>query len=333
VTAIAAGSRLRRRVPARHYLASLYRDAVPGRGSLQLCLGLLWLLDAALQFQPYMFSPFFATQVILPAAAGNPVIIASSITWAGHAMLQHAALYNAIFAMIQLVIAVGILVRRTRKLALAASIAWAVAVWWFGEGLGGIFTGASPLVGAPGSVIIYALIAILLWPADRKPVSPAASAAESSPLGPFGARILWLAVWTSFCFFLLLPGNRAADAVSQVVSVTDGQPGWVTTVMNAVAGIAGQHGLAISIALTVLCAFAAAGVQSRRLVRPALAVAAAVALFFWIAEGLGGILTGQGTDPNSGLVLVLLAACFWPHRVPHVSAAAACGARDLPVSG
>ncbi len=319
MTVIAAGSRLRRRIPARRYLASLYLDDEPGRGGLQLCLGLLWLLDAALQFQPYMFSPFFVTQLILPVANGNPGIVASSITWAGHAMLQHAALYNAIFAMIQLLIAIGIIVPRTRKLALAASVAWAVAVWWFGEGLGGIFTGASPLVGAPGSVIIYALIAILLWPTDKKSMSPAASPAESSSLGPIGARILWLALWASFCYFLLLPDNRAADAVGQVVSVTDGQPGWVTTVMNAVASVAGQHGLAISIFLTILCGCAAIGVQSQRLVRPALAVAAVVALFFWIGEGLGGILTGQGTDPNSGPVLVLLAACFWPRRVPQVS--------------
>jgi hypothetical protein len=145
--------------------------------------------------------------------------------------------------------------------------------------------------------------------------------------------MLWLALWASFCYFLLLPDNRAAGAVSQVVSVTDGQPGWVTTVMNAVASVAGQHGLAISISLTVLCACAAIGVQSQRLVRPALGLAAAVALFFWIAEGLGGILTGQGTDPNSGPVLVLLAACFWPRQLPHVSAAAASGAHDLAVSG
>jgi len=319
VTAIAARPRLRQRIPARRYLASLYLDNVAGRGSLQLCLGLLWLLDAALQFQPYMFSPFFVTQVILPAADGNPGVIASSITWAGHAMLPHVAVYNAIFAVIQLLIAVGIIVRRTRKLALAASIAWAVAVWWFGEGLGGILTGASPLAGVPGAVIIYALIAILLWPAEKKPVSPAASPAESGPLGPLGARIVWLVLWASFCYFLLLPDNRAAGAVSQVVSVTDGQPGWVTAVMNAIASAAGQHGLVISISLTVLCGCVAVGVQSRRLVRPALAVAAAVALFFWIAEGLGGILTGQGTDPNSGPLLVLLAACFWPRRMPQVS--------------
>jgi hypothetical protein len=37
---------------------------------------------------------------------------------------------------------------------------------------------------------------------------------------------------------------------------------------------------------------------------------------FWIAEGFGGLTTGQATDPNSGPLLILLAACFWPPASP-----------------
>jgi hypothetical protein len=39
-----------------------------------------------------------------------------------------------------------------------------------------------------------------------------------------------------------------------------------------------------------------------------------VALDFWVVQAFGGIFTGSGTDPNSGLPLVLLAACYWPVR-------------------
>ena len=53
-------------------------ELVPGRRGLQVCLGLVWLLDAALQYQPFMFGPFFVTQVIQPSTAGNPAIVASS---------------------------------------------------------------------------------------------------------------------------------------------------------------------------------------------------------------------------------------------------------------
>jgi hypothetical protein len=41
-------------------------------------------------------------------------------------------------------------------------------------------------------------------------------------------------------------------------------------------------------------------------------------------EDLGGILTGQGTDPNTGLLLIVIAAAFWP------PAASAGLGRDFP---
>ena len=38
----------------------------------QIGLGLLWLIDGILQFQPYMFGKAFVTGVLLPSAAGQP---------------------------------------------------------------------------------------------------------------------------------------------------------------------------------------------------------------------------------------------------------------------
>jgi hypothetical protein len=289
---------------------------VPGSRGLQICLGLVWLLDAALQYQPFMFGPFFVTQVIEPSTAGSPAIVSSSVTWASELMLRHIVLYNALFATIQLLIAVGILVPRTRKYGLAASMGWALAVWWFGESLGGIFTGASPLAGLPGGVVLYALLALLLWPAPRKLARQPASPATSGPLGRTGAYVLWLALWGTFAYFLLLPANRSPTAIAQIFSVTDGQPGWITAIMNGLSGLAGQRGLEISIVLALLCGFVAIGMPTRRLVRPAVATAVALGLLIWIAEGLGGIFTGQGTDPNSGLLLILLAASCWPRSQP-----------------
>ncbi len=47
--------------------------------------------------------------------------------------------------------------------------------------------------------------------------------------------------------------------------------------------------------------------------RPVLALAMVTAAVIWVlAQGFGGILTGQGTDPNTGPLLILLAAAFWP---------------------
>src|SRR6516162_893030 len=299
---------------------------VPGRRGLQICLGLVWLLDAGLQFQPYMFGPFFVTQGIELSTAGSPGVVASSVSWAAQVMLRHIAVYNAVFATIQLLIAGGMFFRRTLKLALAGSVAWALFVWWFGESLGGIFAGASPLAGFPGGVILYALIAVLLWPAERAPSREPASPAASGPLGATGANILWLILWGSFSYSLLLADNRAPDAIGQLFSVTDGQPGWLVSVMNGLSSLAGPRGTEISVGLAVTCALVAIGVLAKPAVKPAVVMAAVLALYFWLAEGLGGIFTGQGTDPNTGLLLILLAACYWPrnpasHGVPVVSAA------------
>ncbi len=89
------------------------------------------------------------------------------------------------------------------RVALAASIAWAIGVWWFGEGLGGVLSGAAgPLNGAPGAVIIYALLAVLLWPADRGTPAPFTAARA---VGAHVARALWLVLWLSLAYFALTP--------------------------------------------------------------------------------------------------------------------------------
>ena len=45
---------------------------------------------------------------------------------------------NAIFATIQVALGLGIAWRPTVRLALAASVLWSLAVWFLGEGLGGV---------------------------------------------------------------------------------------------------------------------------------------------------------------------------------------------------
>ena len=118
---------------------------------------------------------------------------------------HHLVLLNTIFATIQLLLGLGIAFRPTVRLALAASIAWSLGVWWFGEGLGGVLSGtASPLNGAPGAVILYALLAVLLWPADRETAAPfTAARAVGAPV----ARALWLVLWLSLAYFALTPGE------------------------------------------------------------------------------------------------------------------------------
>jgi hypothetical protein len=131
------------------------RPLVRAQRTLQIILGLFWILDAALQFQPYMFSKGFVNTFVLANAGGQPTVIRWVITNVGHFLVPHIAVWNSLFALTQLAIGVGLLFPRTVRPALAISFPYALGVWVFGEGLGMILTGsASALTGAPGSVLI-----------------------------------------------------------------------------------------------------------------------------------------------------------------------------------
>jgi hypothetical protein len=232
------------------------------RRGLQITLGVLWLADGALQLQPFMFGRGFVNQILMPAYMGSPAGVTGPALALSRLLLHAPAAWNAAFAITQLLLAAGLLWRPAVRAALAGSVVWALAVWWFGEGLGGVLSGmASPLTGAPGAVILYALLAVLAWPiartgeADRR---DAGSVAAGSPLGLTGARVAWLVLWGSFAYFILQAANRAPGAVRNTFAgLAAGEPGWIAALDRSLAGAAGGHGLAISIGLAVV--FVAAG--------------------------------------------------------------------------
>jgi hypothetical protein len=97
-------------------------------------------------------------------------VVADPITWSAGLIAGHIAVYNALFATTQLLLALGLLYRPTARVALTASIPWAIAVWWIGEGLGGVLGGtANPVTGAPGAAILYVFLALLAWPSEAAP--------------------------------------------------------------------------------------------------------------------------------------------------------------------
>jgi hypothetical protein len=288
------------------------------RRALQLGLAAIWLLDGVLQYQPFMYTKAFG-QMLAAGAAGNPAVIARPITWDATLVEHHLVLLNTLFATSQLLLGIGIAFRPTVRLALAASIAWSLGVWWFGEGLGGVLSGAAdPVNGAPGAVILYALLAVLLWPADR-PGKPAPFIAARA-IGAHVARALWLVLWLSFDYFALLPANRAPQAVSgMIASMNSGDPGWLAAILRAAASLVAGQGLAVSVVLAVAFALIAVSVylppRAATTARAALLLAIAFAVVIWVAaQALGGILASGATDPNSGPLLVLLALAYWPTR-------------------
>jgi hypothetical protein len=258
-----------------------------------------------------MFGKAFVTQQLIPMSVGNPAAVAAPAMWADRLILHDVAAWNATFAVIQLAIAVGLLWRPTVKAALAGSVLWGLSVWWFGEGLGSVLTGtASPITGAPGAVILYILIALLVWP-RRSGVTDVAS---GGLLGGRWSRAAWVVLWGGFACMMLQPVVRAPGALRDAITGNEaGEPGWLAGLDRSAAAAVGTHGLVISVVAAVVFALIAVGVLRPTTARPAMIAAVVAALAIWvIGENFGMILMGNATDPNTGPLLILLAAAFWP---------------------
>ncbi|MBS4728005.1 hypothetical protein MSM1_06455 [Mycobacterium sp. SM1] len=300
----------------------------------RLVLAAVWVLDGFLQFQPYMFTPAFGKQMLAGAAQGNPRVIAQPVVWAAGIIAEHPVATNALFATIQLALGLGIAFRGTVKPALAASIVWSVGVWWLGEGLGGVLTGsANPLSGAPGAVILYALLAVLLWPTpDNSKLSDRTwSFLAARSVGPKVAGALWALLWGFSAYLALQPANRSPQAVHDVITaMAEGQPAGLAHLEQAAGRALAGHGGPAAVILAVVFTIIAVGVfLPPPLTRAVLALTVLFAGVIWVVgEALGGVLTGQGTDPYSGPLLALLAAVFWPLRIGNASPA-----RELSSAG
>ncbi len=287
---------------------------------VQMLLGCVWLADGALQLQPYMFGRGFVTGVLMPNAQGNPSPIAGSITFMAHFLEPHITAWNALFAIIQIGIGVGLLVRRTIKSALALSFAWSLGVWWFGEGFGGLLSGtASPLSGAPGAVLLYVIIGVLVWPPRH--AEDGAVGAGGGLLSERGARIVSALLWLGSAALLLQPSalDRAALHDS-LVTAAAGQPRWYASLLLRTAHLVGANGLPLTLAFGAGMIVVGIAISCSKRTVPLLVLATILALFIWVfPEGLGGILTGQGTDPNTGPLLVLAVLAWYryvPEKVP-----------------
>ena len=260
------------------------------RRDLQVALGSLWLLDGVLQAQPFMFTRGFATQVVAPVGQGQPGFVSDPVHSFSTLIAAHPVAWNAPFAAIQLLLGVGLLVPRTSRLALAASIAWALGVWYLGEGLSGLASGhASLITGAPGSALVYALLAGAAWPGR------AGSRARPAPWLKFA----WAGVWVGGALFQALPGQNTGAAVASALtgSLAGSAAAWAT-----------HHG---PLAVTLLAeaeALIGVGALARTTRTPAVTLGLMLTLAFWVlGQDLGQLYTGQATDPNSGPLLALMA--------------------------
>jgi hypothetical protein len=282
--------------------------------TFQLVLATVWLLDAVLQLQPFMFtrgSNGFSG-MLNSLAAGNPGWIEHSIAWNASNVDHNPVLSNSCFALVQFLIAFGIVWKRSLKPALTLSIVWALAVWWFGEGLGTIFSGgATPFGGGPGGVLFYGLLAVLLWPSEGSDLPFVAA----RTVGVTAAKAIWVVVWGILAVLAVVGSGRSPQALHDLVAGLDsGQPGWLARIDRDTASMFLSHGTTAAILLAVICAVVALGVYlPPQFTKVTLVLGIVTFVFIWVAtQNFGGILAGGATDPNSGPLVILLALIYWP---------------------
>lgn len=305
---------------ARAYFASDSRRAI------QTVLGLIWLLDGGLQFQSFMYGKGFI-QMLTGMTAGQPGWLSSSVNWGATTMQGHQVLFNTLAGLTQVAIGLGILYKRTTKPAIALSFAWALVVWWFGEAFGMLFMSmASPLTGAPGAVILYAIIGLIVWPGER----------PGGLLGVRGARIAWGAIWGLTAWLWLEAPSSSANAITNAINAAPSGMSWLSTVQNWVANGAKGNGLPIALVLAALSIAIGIAVAVNWRAKTFLILAIVLNLAYWVlGQGFGGIFQGGATDPNAGLLFVVFACAMYalvPYELPARSTATeAAKARELVI--
>ncbi|MDR3033810.1 MAG: hypothetical protein LBV78_12020 [Kitasatospora sp.] len=296
------------------FLNLLARRNVTRRG-IQIALGSLWILDGLLQFQPAMLTRTFATQVIAPAGQGQPVFVSVPVREAARIILLHPAAVDVGFGLVQLALGAGILWPRTTRRALTASAAWALSVWYLGEGLGGLFgNDASMLTGAPGAALVYAMLALA--------VQPLGAHAVDGQRPSRWAAMGWAALWLGGAVLQLLPGRNTNASIRMPLAMNASDtPGWLAVIDHHLAALVPHASVSIAVDLAVLQAFAGLGVfMARRARTAALILGLSLSLIYWIAgQDMGQLWSGFATDPSTaplmGLLAVAVADCA-PWREP-----------------
>jgi hypothetical protein len=304
--------------------------------TLQWALGLIWIIDGLLKFQPALLKPSFVSDIIRPMAVGQPSLVAASINHTADLLTHGTTSWVALFGLIEIAIGVGLFFRRSVKPALVASFVWGAVVYAFGEGFGMVLTGqTSPLQGAPGAVCFYILLGLLVWPKAEQAGNSVRMGADSSAagrglLGGTGSLLVWAAIWLFEAVIWVLPFNRTANSITnQLTDTASGEPGWYAHFLNSVGHAFSGTGIWMAAILATLSIVIGLGPLLSRRAGTYIGMGIALALLYWVTgEGLGELLTFGGTDPNNGPLIALIGLSVLP-LVPEAAKEPTVAARFL----
>jgi hypothetical protein len=286
-------------------------------------LGALWLIDGLFQLQPQMFTLKMVNGTLSPIVQGQPQPLVVGLKCMIEITTQHLILVNLLIAVIQIVIGASLLLGSRRypasrlvKGALWISLVWSIIVWFGGEGMSMLLTGqASMLTGAPGAVLFYALLALVLYPRRRQ----TREGDSCGILSRLQLRWIFAAFWLFAALLQLQPYWWQPGQISQTIGALSGQGGWnsllVDPPLNWLSHITGNGEIMFNIALILVFLEVGIGLLIARSehIHPLLALSVALSFaIWWSVEGFGMIFTGMTTDFNSGLLLIVIALACWP---------------------
>ena len=295
------------------------------RWLLRIGFGVLWIFDGLLQAQPKMAGGL-ATQVIEPVAASSPGWVQHLVNWGGTVWSYHPVQAGAASVWIQVGIGVWLIAAARgpwSRLAGAASVAWGLIVWVFGESFGGIFApGLSWLTGAPGGVLFYVAAGALIALPEDAWRSPRAGRLLLAGLGVFFTGMAVLQAWPGRGFWQGSAGGKPGTLSGMVKEMAGTpQPRFLSSLLSGFASFATRYGFAVNLFVVIaLAAIGAAFLTGRpRLVRYAMWSGIAFCLADWVLVQDLGFLGGLGTDPNSMIPLILLFSAGYLALVPEVT--------------
>jgi cytochrome oxidase Cu insertion factor (SCO1/SenC/PrrC family) len=298
-----------------------------GRRLLRTGFGVLWIFDGLLQAQPKMAGGL-ATQVIGPAAASSPAWVQHLVNWGGTIWSYHPVEAAAASVWIQVGIGAWLIAAgggAWSRLPGAASVAWGLIVWVFGESFGGIFApGLSWLTGAPGGVLCYVAAGALIALPPHAWRGPRSGRWLLAGLGVFFAGMAVLQAWPGRGSWqgtvLANTGHGKPGPLAGMVRemAATPQPHVLSALLSGFASFVARHGFAVN--LVVVLALAGLGALfltgRPRLVRSGVAAGIVFCLVTWVLVQDLGFLGGLGTDPNSMIPLILLFSAGYLALIP-----------------
>ncbi len=270
-------------------------------------IGALWLLDGLLQAQPLMITRFIGGY-LAPMLSGQPAPVESLIDMGLRLWAISPVLWNEFAAWIQIGIGLTILMGQGtvwRRVGLWTSLGWGAIVWVSGEAFGSLFVSGSWLNGTPGSVFLYMAVAVALLAPAAYWKSPAIRRALTVGMTSLWALAAVLQAWPTAGWWT---GRTLSNYVLSMATMP--QPAFFSGPLFAWAASLAHYpalwnGLLVAAftALALLWAF-----KPRSLWTWWLTAFVTVATW-WLGQDFG-VLGGMGTDPNSGVVVMLGLAVY-----------------------